>query len=207
MRLNSNSSSFAAGPHRPAALVFVRSLRRQAQGISVLALMTMTAFPLPVGAQEPQLDPDVAYVPPAIPSNAAYELRAATAMPAVMVSGISGGQSNEIEAQTTADIYDSQTGQVLLIPQGSKLLGSVDPSSLHQGNFELVQWNQIVPPSGLYLNIQSSPNLILKAAVDAQDTEEGRYVTLRTAAPFATVFFTQDDTPGAQITVPAGVLF
>jgi hypothetical protein len=124
-----------------------------------------------------------------------------------MVSGISGGQTTEIEAQTTADVYDSQTGHTLLIPQGSKLLGSVDPTSLHQGNYELVQWNQIVLPAGLYLNIQSDPTLLLKSAVDADDQVEGRFVNVPTAAPFATVFFGADDDPDSPITVPAGVLF
>jgi hypothetical protein len=176
--------------------------------MSALALIAATAFnSVPAFAQVSQTNPDAAYVPPAIPTNIAYELRAATAIPAVMVSGISGGQINEIEAQTTADVYDSETGQDLLIPQGSKLIGSVDPTSLRQGNYELVQWNQIALPTGLYLNIQSTADLMLKAAVDAQDTVEGRYVTVPTAAPFATVFFTPDDTPNAQIVIPAGVLF
>ena len=155
----------------------------------------------------PQTDPDAAYVPPSLPPNIAYELKADTAIPAVMVSGIAPGQMNEIEAQTTADVYDSETGQDLLIPQGSKLLGSVDPSSLHEGNYELVQWNQIVLPTGLYLNIQSGPDLLLKSAVDASDQVEGRFVDIPTAAPFATVFFTPDATPDAPITIPAGVLF
>jgi hypothetical protein len=165
--------------------------------------------PAPVQAQPynpNHPDPDAAYVPPSSP-NIAYELAPATAIPAVMVSGISGGQTTEIEAQTTADIYDSQTGQSLLIPQGSKLLGSVDPTSLHQGNYELVQWNQIVLPSGLYLNIQSDSTLLMKSAVDADDQVEGRFVNIPTAAPFATVFFGADADPNSPIAVPAGVLF
>ena len=208
MRLNSHSSSFAAGPHRPAVLSLAGSSRRPGLGISALALIAATAlYSAPALAQVSQTNPDAAYVPPALPANIAYELRAATAIPAVMVSGISAGQSNEIEAQTTADVYDSETGQNLLIPQGSKLIGSVDPTSLHQGNYELIQWNQVVLPTGLYLNIQPSADLMLKAAVDAQDAVLGRYVTVPTAAPFATVFFTQDETPNAPIVIPAGVLF
>jgi hypothetical protein len=213
MRLKPDSTSLAAGPYRPANQPIVtRKGWRRAGGLSALALLAALQMAPPAALAQPyspasQTDPDAAYVPPPLPPNIAYELKAATAIPAVMVSGISAGQTNEIEAQTTADVYDSETGQDLLIPQGSKLLGSVDPSSLHEGNYELVQWNQIVLPTGLYLNIQSDPDLLLKSAVDASDQVEGRYVNIPTAAPFATVFFTPDATPDAPITIPAGVLF
>jgi hypothetical protein len=213
MRLKPDTSFLTAGPYRPASQsALTKKAWRRAGGLSALALLAAFQMAPSAALAQPyrpaaQTDPDAAYVPPSLPPNIAYELKAATAIPAVMVSGISPGQTNEIEAQTTADVYDSQTGQDLLIPQGSKLLGSVDPSSLHEGNYELVQWNQIVLPTGLYLNVQSDPNLLLRSAVDANDQVEGRFVNIPTAAPFATVFFTPDSTPDAPITIPAGVLF
>lgn len=211
MRLKPDSSSLAAGPNRPANQpIFTKKTGGRAGGLSALALLAalqMAPHAALAYSSVAQTDPDAAYVPPSLPPNIAYELKAATAIPAVMVSGIYPGQTNEIEAQTTADVYDSETGQDLLIPQGSKLLGSIDPSSLHEGNYELVQWNQIVLPTGLYLNVQNEPDLLLKSAVDASDQVEGRFVNIPTAAPFATVFFTPDDTLNAPITIPAGVLF
>jgi type IV secretion system protein TrbI len=45
---------------------------------------------------------------------------------AALVTGIRSDIPGQVTAQVTQNVYDSVTGQHLLIPQGSKLIGQYD---------------------------------------------------------------------------------
>ena len=55
-----------------------------------------------------------------------YELLAGTVIAAAMVTGLNSDLPGQVIAQVTDDVYDSVTGQILLIPQGSRLIGKYD---------------------------------------------------------------------------------
>lgn len=51
-------------------------------------------------------------------------LFAGTVIPATLITGINSDTAGDIVAQVRQNIYDSQTGETLLIPQGSRLIGT-----------------------------------------------------------------------------------
>lgn len=51
-------------------------------------------------------------------------LFAGTVIPATLITGINSDTAGDIVAQVRQNVYDSQTGQTLLIPQGSRLIGT-----------------------------------------------------------------------------------
>jgi type IV secretory pathway VirB10-like protein len=53
-----------------------------------------------------------------------FELRAGFVVPATLISGINSDLPGQIMAQVAQDVYDTPTGKHLLIPQGSRLVGS-----------------------------------------------------------------------------------
>ncbi len=57
--------------------------------------------------------------------SSSHVIAAGTILPATLLSGLTSDGSTDVVAQVRQDVYDSLTGQHLLIPQGSKLLGSV----------------------------------------------------------------------------------
>ena len=55
-----------------------------------------------------------------------YVVQAGAVIPAALVTGIRSDLPGQVTAQATENVYDSPTGRYLLIPQGSKLVGTYD---------------------------------------------------------------------------------
>ena len=69
-----------------------------------------------------------------------------TAIPGVMVGGLTSDMPGMIVGQVSDNIYDTATGTKLLIPQGSRVVGSYD-NSVSNGQERIgVIWNRIIFP-------------------------------------------------------------
>lgn len=86
-----------------------------------------------------------------------YELRAGFVVPAVMISGINSNLPGEVIAQVSENVYDTATGKYLLIPQGSRLVGTYSSSIGYGQERVLVAWQRIVFPDGRALDIGAMP--------------------------------------------------
>ena len=88
---------------------------------------------------------------PALP----YLVMAGTAIPAVMVGGINSDMPGMVVGQVAENVYDTATGNYLLIPQGSRLIGQYD-NSVSQGQTRVgVIWNRIIYPDGESIDLGS----------------------------------------------------
>jgi len=66
----------------------------------------------------------------------------------------------QVIAQVTENVYDTPTGQHLLLPQGTRLLGRYD-SDIDDGQSRaLVVWNRLIRPDGTSLVIENLPGAI-----------------------------------------------
>jgi type IV secretion system protein VirB10 len=71
---------------------------------------------------------------------------AGTTIPAVMVGGINSDMPGMVIGQVAENVYDTATGNYLLIPQGARLIGQYD-NSVSMGQTRVgVIWNRIVYP-------------------------------------------------------------
>lgn len=83
----------------------------------------------------------------------AYELQAGTVIPAMLITAINSDLPGEIIAQVAQNVYDTATGQYLLIPQGSRLFGRYDSKvSFGQGR-ALVTWERLSYPNAYTLDL------------------------------------------------------
>jgi len=55
-----------------------------------------------------------------------YEVKAGTIIPAVLLTGISSDLPGQLIAQVREPVFDTESGQHLLIPQGARLIGLYD---------------------------------------------------------------------------------
>ncbi len=86
-----------------------------------------------------------------------YEIKTGSVIPAAMVTAINSDLPGNMIAQVTQNIYDSATGNHLLIPQGSKLFGVYDSRVIMGQRRVLVAWNRIIFPDGSAMTIPSVP--------------------------------------------------
>jgi type IV secretory pathway VirB10-like protein len=69
-----------------------------------------------------------------------YQVMAGTLIPASLVTGINSDLPGTIVAQVTQPVYDTVTGQYVLIPQGSRLIGRYQSEVSFGQNRALVTW-------------------------------------------------------------------
>lgn len=86
-----------------------------------------------------------------------YELRAGSVMPATLISGINSELPGMIMAQVSQNVYDTATGKYLLIPQGSRLVGTYASNVAYGQSRVLVAWQRIVFPDGKALDLGAMP--------------------------------------------------
>ena len=89
--------------------------------------------------------------------RSAYELRAGAVIPAIMIGGVNSDMPGQLQAQVSANVYDTATGTRILIPQGSKLLGTYDFRVTTGQERVLVAWTRIVYPDASAIDIGRMP--------------------------------------------------
>lgn len=83
-----------------------------------------------------------------------YEVKAGTIIPGVMLTGINSDLPGQITAQVREAVYDTVTGQHLLIPQGTRLVGLYDHQVIYAQERVLISWKRLIFPNGASLSLR-----------------------------------------------------
>ena len=86
-----------------------------------------------------------------------YELLQGTVIPATLETGIKSDLPGEITAVVNQPVYDSVSGADVMIPAGSKLVGTYDSKVIAGATRVGVAWTRILFPNGTYLQIGGMP--------------------------------------------------
>ena len=92
-----------------------------------------------------------------MPSPSPYTLMAGSIISASLITGLNSDLPGLVTAQVTENAYDSVTGRILLIPQGSRLVGSYDSVVAFGQKRALVVWQRIILPDGASVRIDNVP--------------------------------------------------
>jgi type IV secretion system protein VirB10 len=82
-----------------------------------------------------------------------YELHAGSVIPATLLTGINADLPGTIVGQVRNDVFDSVTGTYLLIPRGTKLVGTYDSRIVQGQRRVLVAWSRLLYPDGSSMDI------------------------------------------------------
>ncbi len=77
-----------------------------------------------------------------------YVVQAGTVIPAALLTGIQSDLPGQVTAQVTEHVFDTPSGKLLLIPQGSRLIGQYDSQISFGQKRVLLVWNRIMLPDG-----------------------------------------------------------
>lgn len=86
-----------------------------------------------------------------------FQVMAGSIIAASLVTGINSDLPGLVVAQVTENIYDTVTGRTLLIPQGSRLIGSYDSVVAFHQSRALVVWQRVVMPNGSSVVVDNLP--------------------------------------------------
>lgn len=113
---------------------------------------------------------------------ARHEVLPGTLIPAALIAGLDSQLPGYALAQVTEHVYDSVRGDVVLIPQGSRLLGRYD-SLVEAGQSRLlVVWNRVIFPSGQSMPLAGMPALDGAGYAGLHDRVDYHYAESFTAA-------------------------
>lgn len=77
-----------------------------------------------------------------------YEVKAGTFIPGALISGINSNLPGDMKGIVREDVYDTVTGNHLLIPKGTTLIGTYDSNVTFGQNRALVIWQRLIFPNG-----------------------------------------------------------
>ena len=80
--------------------------------------------------------------------QSALELKSGTLLPCVLISGLNSDLPGNMIAQVSENVWDTATGRYLLIPRGSRLIGTYDNQISYGQSRVLVLWSRLIFPDG-----------------------------------------------------------
>lgn len=86
-----------------------------------------------------------------------YTLSAGSVIAGSLITGLNSDLPGFVTAQVTENIYDSVSGRILLLPQGSRLIGSYDSLVAFGQSRALLVWQRIILPDGSSIQIDNAP--------------------------------------------------
>jgi type IV secretion system protein VirB10 len=122
-------------------------------------------------------------MPPASP----YILQAGAVIPAALITGIRSDLPGQITAQVTENIYDSPTGRILLVPQGTRIIGQYDNAVQFGQRRVLLVWNRLIFPNGRSIVLERQPGADAGGYAGLEDGVDYHWWELAKAAGLSTL--------------------
>ena len=107
-----------------------------------------------------------------------YEVKAGTIIPATLVTGIDSDLPGEIIAEVSQNVYDTVTGNYLLIPQGTRVIGVYDSKVAYGQSRVLIAWSRLIYPNGDSFDLQGQPGADLMGMAGLEDQVNNHYVRI-----------------------------
>ncbi|MDO7836283.1 TrbI/VirB10 family protein [Sphingobium sp. HBC34] len=114
-------------------------------------------------------------------------VQAGSIIPAALITGVRSDLPGQITAQVTANVYDSPTGRILLIPQGARLIGEYDSEIAAGQTRVLLSWNRLIMPDGRSIVLERQPGADGAGFAGLQDRVNQHWGNLLRAAAVSTL--------------------
>lgn len=88
-----------------------------------------------------------------------YQVMAGTIIPAALVTGINSDLPGQVIANVSEAVYDTATGEHLLIPQGSRLIGRYDSQIAFGQRRVLLVWTRLILPDTSSISLDRLPGV------------------------------------------------
>ena len=122
-------------------------------------------------------------MPPASP----YVLQAGSVISGALITGIRSDLPGQITAQVTENIYDSPTGRILLVPQGTRIIGQYDNNVGFGQRRVLLVWNRLIFPNGRSIVLERQPGADTQGYAGLEDGVDYHWWDLAKAAGLSTL--------------------
>jgi type IV secretion system protein VirB10 len=116
-----------------------------------------------------------------------FLVQAGTIIPAALITGIRSDLPGQITAQVTENVYNSQTGRFLLVPQGTRLIGVYDSQVSFGQSRVLLVWTRLIMPNGRSIVLERQPGADTAGYAGLEDEVDNHWGALFKAALLSTL--------------------
>ena len=105
-----------------------------------------------------------------------FELKTGTLIPGIMLTGINSDLPGQLVGQVSQNVYDTASGDYLLIPQGSRMIGVYDSRVVAGQSRVLIAWNRIIFPDGSSITLGTMPGTDMAGYSGLADKTDNHYL-------------------------------
>ena len=116
-----------------------------------------------------------------------YVIQAGTVIPAALVTGLRSDLPGQVTAQVTEDCFDSPSGTILVVPQGSKLIGQYQAQISFGQSRVLLVWTRLILPNGKSILLDRQPATDTSGYAGLEDQVDEHWGSLFEAATLSTI--------------------
>ena len=107
-----------------------------------------------------------------------HELFAGAVIPAIMLTGIDSDLPGTITAQVRQTVYDSLNPAVVLIPQGTRIIGEYSSDVAYGQSRVLVAWNRLIFPNGAMMDLKGMSGTDGEGQAGFHDQVDNHYMRI-----------------------------
>jgi type IV secretion system protein TrbI len=119
-----------------------------------------------------------------------YELKAGTVIPAALLTAVDTEREGRVLAVVTENVFDTVTGEYLLIPQGARLFGRYNGDQTYGERRAFLVWERIIFADGRSLTLAKEPGIDSAGASGVTGRVDRRLGQLVVASLFSGVITT-----------------
>jgi type IV secretion system protein TrbI len=123
-----------------------------------------------------------------LPKFIINDIKAGTIIPATLVTGINSDLPGTMIGKVRRNVYDTVTGNYLLIPQGTTLIGNYDSKVVFGQSRVLIVWSRLIFPNGSSFDLQGMPGVDLTGMAGLHDQVDNHYKRIFGSALLFSVF-------------------
>jgi type IV secretion system protein VirB10 len=140
------------------------------------------------------------------PALSKYEIKSGWDIPATLESDVNTDLPGEVKAVVRENVYDTATGQYLLIPQGSRLVGQYDNRVSYGQSRAVVVWTRLIFPDGSSVDLDGMVGHDAAGAAGFHDQVDNHFVRLVSMALMLSAFTAGVEMSQPQSSSASGVL-
>lgn len=117
-----------------------------------------------------------------------YEVKEGSLIPCTLITGLNSDLPGKIIAQVRENVYDTVSGNYLLLPQGSRLIGDYDSIISYGQERILVVFSRIIFPNGDSISLQGMPGMDLSGYAGLADEVDEHWFRILSSVVVAALF-------------------
>jgi type IV secretion system protein VirB10 len=116
-----------------------------------------------------------------------WQVMSGSVIPATLITAINSDLPGQVVAQVTEPIYDTVTGDTLLIPQGTRVIGRYDSAVAFGQSRALIVWNRLIMPDGSSIRIENLPAVDGRGNAGLSDRVNNHAIRIFSAAALSSL--------------------